>query len=167
MEAIAEGRAGAGVEAGSHAPVPCSLQVTHVASQQSSVDVQASPTADDPAEVAKPKCCTWGAQGGVIVHSRKRGCIQYMPSSHQGLKLSFLLSPSCNIPGIFLALLGPEGLCEVLAVARAGQPIGSGGCSRETPKKPNRLSNSCLVSVKEKKMKAGYSLYQGTSVSTS
>lgn len=151
LEAVAEGRAGAGVEAGSHIhpfPAHSKSPTWHLSK---ALDVQASPTADDPAEVAKPKCCPSGAQGGVIVHSRKRGCIQYMPSSHQGLKLSFLLSPSCNIPGIFLALLGPEGLCEVLAVARAGQPIGSGDCSRETPKKPNRLSNSCLVSVKEKK----------------
>lgn len=101
-------------------------------SEQSSVHVQASPTADNPGEAVEPKQChqlsqrLGGAQGGVIVLSRKNSCIQHSPSSHQGLKLSFLgqfLSPSCNIPGIFLALRGPEKFCEVLAVARAGQSI--------------------------------------------
>lgn len=108
----------------------------------------------------------WGAQGGVIVHSRKRSCIQHMPSSHQGLKLSFLgqfLSPSCNIPGIFLALLGPERLREVHAVVRAAQPIGSGDCSRRNIQKAQQTQLQLSGFSEGKKIKAGYSLYEGPS----
>lgn len=44
---------------------------------------------------------------------------------HQDVKLHILgqiLSPSCDITGILLALQGLERLCGVAAVARAGQP---------------------------------------------
>lgn len=60
LEAVAEGRAGAGVEAGSHIhpfPAHSKSPTWHLSK---ALDVQASPTADDPAEVAKPKCCPPG-----------------------------------------------------------------------------------------------------------
>lgn len=113
-----------------------------------------------------PKGRAWGAQGWVIVHSRKRSCIQYMPSSHQALKISFLgwfFSPSHNIPGIFLALLGPERFCEVLAVVRAGLPICSGACSRGNTQKAQKTQLQLPEFSEEKKIKASYSLYQGPS----
>lgn len=118
---------------GSHTPLPCALQVTHADLSKALWMSRLLPLLiiqvrlwNPNGVTSSPKGRAWGAQGGVIVLSRRSSCIQHTPSSHQGLKLSFLgqlLSPSHNIPGIILALLGPERFCEVLAVARAGQPI--------------------------------------------
>lgn len=159
LEAAAEGRAGAGVEGGiSHRLVPCSLQVTHVASQQSSVDVQASPTADNPDEVAEPKCCCLFSQRQSLGSSGRGHCPQqeeklyptYACISRPNALLPWVISQSLTQhPRLFWV---QKGFVKSLLLPGQDSPYTVVTAQGETPKKLNRLSYSCLVSVKGKKI---------------